>query len=119
MGRDHTKLRIFQRANALVDRAYLSTRALPPDERFGLQAQIRRAAISIPANIAEGSARDSVADYCRFLAMARGSARECAYLLAVAHRLGYLPDDALGLSGDYDHLSASLHAAIRTLRTIE
>ena len=119
MGRDHTKLRIFQRADGLVDRTYASTRRLPIDERFGLQAQIRRAAVSVPANIAEGLARRSVADYCRFLSVARGSARECGYLLAVAHRLGYMPPDALTLSGEYDHLAASLHAAIRTLQGLE
>ena len=76
VGRDHTKLRIFQRADALVDQAYLATREFPPAERYGLQAQIRRAAVSVPANIAEGSGRESIADYTADSWASRGAPPE-------------------------------------------
>jgi four helix bundle protein len=116
MGRDYRKFRAFQAADQLVVAAYSVTRSLPTEERYGMQAQIRRAAVSVPVNIVEGSARSTTADYCHFLDMARGSASECAYLLALAHRLTYVPAEALDIAQHYDHLSASLHGAVCSLR---
>lgn len=116
MGRDHRKLRIFQLADELVARTYAVTSDIPISERYGIQAQIRRAAVSVPTNIVEGSSRSTTADYCRFLEVARGSACECSYVLSIAHRLGYAPEDAVRIAESYDHLSASIHAALNTLR---
>jgi four helix bundle protein len=72
---------------------YAETRLFPTIERFGLVSQIRRAAMSIPANIAEGAARRSKKEFARFLAMSRGSANELCVLLEIAHRIGILKDD--------------------------
>ena len=94
MGRDHMKLTVFHKADELALLVYRQSGSFPADERFGLRAQLRRAALSIPTNIVEGSARDSRKDYVRFLDMALGSAAETAYLLHVATRLGYLEGDA-------------------------
>ena len=72
---------------------YQRTQPFPDDERFGLTAQMRRAAaVSISSNIVEGSARNSTADYTRFLDIAYGSVCEIQYQISLAHRLGYLPE---------------------------
>jgi four helix bundle protein len=78
----------------LVTAIYESSRAFPPDERFGLTAQMRRAAVSIPSNIAEGNDRSSRPDQVRFLIMARGSAAELETQLEIAVRLGFLSPEA-------------------------
>ena len=88
--RDHRKLEAFQLADALVLRIYEATRHFPSEERFALVVQMRRAAVSIGANIAEGSSRPSQTEYIRFLIIALGSARELEYELSIAARLGYL-----------------------------
>jgi four helix bundle protein len=93
MARDHRKLRVFQMADSLVLRIYKETRGFPDDERYGLRAQIRRAAVSTAANIVEGSARRREGEYCNFLNIATGSASEVQYLVGLAARLGYLTDD--------------------------
>ena len=82
---DFRNLDVWQAARRLTKSIYQTTRAFPVDERFGLQAQVRRAAISICANIAEGCGRNSDADFGRFLAMALGSASEleCEMVLAL------------------------------------
>jgi len=90
---------------------------MPDGERFGLQLQLRRAAVSAACNIVEGATRVGTNDYCRFLGISRGSARECAYLLRLASRLRLLPDRADALSARYEGLSAGLFSAIGRLRT--
>jgi four helix bundle protein len=80
---------VWQKAHQWVLRIYRSTRAFPPEERYGLTAQFRRAAISIPANIAEGFKKRGPADKCRFINIAQGSAEECRYYLILARDLEY------------------------------
>ena len=87
MARDYTRLRAFTAADDLVVDVYELTRGLPPDERYGLQSQIRRAAVSTPTNIVEGSVRRSDKHYLRYLESALGSACEVRYLLGLCSRL--------------------------------
>jgi len=100
MSRDPKKLHAFQLADSLVIDIYNATRHFPAAERYGLQAQLRRAAVSTPANIVEGSARRTSREYVQFLNIAVGSACEVRYLASLAHRLGYMQADeaaAIGL----------------------
>lgn len=89
--RDYTKIEAWQLADDLTVAVYECTRSFPREERYGLTSQLRRAACSVPANIAEGSARESHKEYLHFLYIARGSLTEAQYFLHLAHRLGYLP----------------------------
>jgi four helix bundle protein len=94
---DHTKLRSFELADELVFLIYQVTAGFPREELFGLTSQIRRAAISIPSNIVEGCARNSEAEYLRFLNIAFGSLRELHYQLGLANRLGFIGDQEFSL----------------------
>jgi four helix bundle protein len=91
--RDHTKLRAFELADEVAMLVYRVTAGFPKEELFGLTSQMRRAAVSVPSNIVEGCARDSEADYLRFLNMAFGSLRELHYQLNLSKRLGFLSDE--------------------------
>jgi four helix bundle protein len=92
--RDHTKLTAFALADELVLDIYAVTRRFPDDERYGLTAQMRRAAISVAANIVEASARPSEAEYLRLLCIAYGSAKELQYQITICVRLQYLDAEA-------------------------
>ena len=87
--RDHTKLRAFALADEVVLLIYQATRKFPKEETYGLTSQMRRAAVSVPSNIVEGCARESQAEYHRFLEIAFGSLRERHYQLGLSKRLGY------------------------------
>ena len=95
---------------------YGATRGLPPEERFGLQIQMRKAAVSTPTNLAEGAARRSTRDFLRFVEIAFGSAREVRYLLGLCVRLEYIaPDVAAPLIERYEALQAQLNSLLESL----
>jgi four helix bundle protein len=88
--RPHEKLKLWIRAVDFVVRIYELTNSFPKEEKFGLTSQIRRAAVSVPANIAEGAARQSHKEFVHFLSNVQGSASELSTELLIARRLGYL-----------------------------
>ena len=109
MSRDFKKLDVFHQADDLVFDVYRVTRRFPVEERYGLQAQLRRAALSVPTNIVEGSARQSNRDYAQFLRIALGSASEARYLVTVAARLEFMePAAGESLQTRFDRLVKGL-----------
>jgi four helix bundle protein len=86
----HTESEVWKAAMDLAVIAYRVTESLPPDERFGLIAQMRRAAASVPSNVAEGAGRETIREKRRFLIDARGSITEFETQLELCRRLGYL-----------------------------
>jgi len=93
MEKPHRRLEVWQWSMDLTMMVYELTKAFPAEEKFGLISQMRRAAVSIASNIAEGAARHSATDYARFLTMAIGSLSELDTQLELARRLGYCSDD--------------------------
>jgi len=89
-----TDLKVWQRSHNFVLEIYRLTAKFPSEERFGLVNQLRRAAASVPTNIAEGSKRQGNQDYARFLNIAEGSLAESEYLLMLSRDLRYLPREA-------------------------
>lgn len=87
---DFKQLAVWQKAHEATLEVYKITRSFPSDERFGLTSQIRRAAVSIGSNLAEGRGRKSDADFARFVRIALGSAYELQYQLLVARDIGYI-----------------------------
>src|SRR5262245_56696607 len=88
-------LRVWKRAHELVLKTYAVTAGFPKEERFGITDQLRRAIVSIPANIAEGSKRRRSADYARFINIAEGSAAEAEYLFLLCRDLGLTRSDTI------------------------
>jgi four helix bundle protein len=99
-------LLVWQKAHGFVLEVYAFTAMFPKQATYGLSLQMRRAAVSIPANIAEGFRRRGKADKARFLNMAEGSVEECRYFLILAKDLGY---------GDTQTLSVALEEVSRLL----
>ncbi len=115
--RDHSKLKAFELADQLVLNVYRVTADFPTSEQYGLTSQIRRATVSIASNIVEGCARNSLADYLRFLDMAYGSAREVSYQISIAKRLHFGNFQANSvLETDAIEISKVLNGLIRSLR---
>jgi four helix bundle protein len=107
-------------ADDLVVRVYHATRGLPVEERFGLQAQIRRAAVSAASNLVEGCARKTTREYGQFVNVSFGSAAEARYLLSVAFRLDMMAATAhQELDRAYESLLNGLQRLIATLETME
>ena len=98
---DFRNLQVWQKAHQFTLNVYRATKRFPDDERFGLTSQLRRAASSIEANLAEGCARGGDADFARFVQIAAGSASEVKCHLLLSRDLGYLE------SADYESLNAA------------
>lgn len=111
--RDFRDIKAWHKAHALVLRIYEASAGFPVEERYGLTSQMRRAAVSISANIAEGAGRDGDAELRRFLLIATGSASEVEYLVLLAHDLGFLTqDEQLALQNDIEEVKRMLSAFI-------
>lgn len=115
--RDFTGLISWQKAMALVEEIYRLSKQFPKEETYGLRTQIRRAAVSIPSNIAEGQGRDTVREFVRFLSIARGSIQELQTQLVLAQRLEFVEPTqtlkATELSHEVCRLVSALSKSIR------
>jgi four helix bundle protein len=110
-------LEVWRKAMGLVAVCYGLTRGFPKEELYGLTSQIRRAAVSIPANIAEGHARLHRGDYLRSLSVAMGSVTELETELLVARQLGYLTADEIRHASAWaDEVGRMLRAIVQALR---
>lgn len=92
---NYRDLKVWQSAMQLAEGVYRITAPFPSHEMYGLTSQLRRAAVSIPSNLAEGHARSTTRDYLRFVGIAQGSLAEAETQVELAHRLGYVPADDL------------------------
>ena len=111
----HKKLKVWQTARSLVKKVYEVTNQFPDSERFGLMNQLRRAIVSVPSNIAEGSSRETSVEFIRFLVIARGSLLEVDTQLTLAEDLAYMVySDAL--HSDIDCLLRQINRLISHLR---
>ena len=93
--RNNQELNVWQQGIELVKIVYLVTKSFPHEERYGLTSQMTRAAVSIPANIAEGSSRNSDKDNARFIQIALGSAFELQTFVVIARHMGWAQTDKL------------------------
>ena len=113
------ELRVWQAGISLVQSVCSSTKSFPREERWGLQTQIRQAAVSIPSNIAEGHNREHLGDYLRFLSIAQGSLAELETQIELASCLGYLPEATrLNLLQSLTALGKQLRALQHALRDL-
>ena len=107
--RPHEKLDVWKKSVEMVTTVYGVTKAFPADEKFGLTSQIRRAGVSVPANIAEGAARQSDKEFCQFLSIAQGSVSELETELLIAKNLGYISAE------DYDRIYDDINIIARMI----
>jgi four helix bundle protein len=115
--RPHQKLEAWIKALELVLEVYKGTEHFPREERYGLTGQIRRAAVSIPANIAEGAGRHSQKEFAHFLSNSQGSASELETELIIAHRLGYLTEAGFQkLTGQLERIGRLITGLTRHVR---
>ena len=114
--RQYRSIKAWQLADELTFGIYEVTKSFPKEELYGLVSQMRRASVSVPANIAEGAARASRKEYLQFLSIARGSLAELRYYVHLANRLGYLVNDRyaqLDLLGD--EVARVLHGLMESI----
>ena len=113
--RSFEDVEVWQRAHRWVLEIYRYSESFPKHEMFGLSSQLRRAAVSIPANFAEGFKKAGIADKLRFYNIAQGSMEECRYYLILANDLVY--GDTSDLKADIEIVSKMLEAYMRAIRS--
>jgi four helix bundle protein len=113
--RSHRSLNAWKEAMALVIDVYALTATLPQNEQYGLVSQLRRAAVSVPANIAEGAARNGSKEFLHFLGIASGSLSELDTLIDLAKQLGYV-EDTEELNAKVDDVSGLVMGLLSSIR---
>lgn len=114
----HKQMNTWKQAVALVTRTYRATEAFPKKEMFGLTSQMRRAAVSIPSNIAEGAAHGGPREYIRFLRIATGSVSELETQFIVAEQLGFINSNLLAdILKEIESVKKLLFGVIRNQKT--
>lgn len=113
--RKHHRLLVWKESIELVKQVYELSSHYPKDELYGLTSQMRRAVVSVPSNIAEGAARDSSAEFVRFLIISRGSLSELETQLLIAKELGYYYDDKV--LGQIEKVFALIGGLIKQVRS--
>lgn len=104
------ELKVWQKGRSLVKEVYMMTKQFPEDERFGLTSQLRRSAVSIPSNIAEGSGRGTGKDFSKFLNISLGSAYELETQLILSYDLNYISENTFnGISIKIGEIQKMLH----------
>jgi len=112
-GRPHKKLLVWQKSMDLIEQIYRVTKTFPEEERYGLVSQMRRAAISMATNIAEGAARQTVKEATQFFFISRGSMSELDTQLEIAKRLGFLDAEQHdAMISDLEQVSALMNGLI-------
>jgi four helix bundle protein len=107
----------WQKAHAFVVMVYQATKDFPSFERYGLCSQFQRAAVSIPANIAEGYRKDGMADKLRFLNIAQGSLEECRYYILLSYDLNYIDNNLYNvMNASIEETSKLLNAYYRGIK---
>ncbi len=115
--KDFRSLKVWEKAHGLTLAIYKSTEQFPKQELYSLTNQIQRAAVSVPANIAEGCGKDSEAELKRYFVIAMGSASELEYLLLLACELGYLqPNTYQSIQNDLVEMRKMLNSFIQKLK---
>ena len=115
--KDFRKLSVWQKAHQMAVEVYGATAYFPRDEIYGLTSQIRRASVSVPANIAEGCGRQGDAEFGRFLQIAMGSASELEYHFLLARELGFMKEkDFMSLSNQVGEVKRMLTVLIQKLK---
>ncbi|MHB0945598.1 MAG: four helix bundle protein [Sedimentisphaerales bacterium] len=112
--KNFTDLLVWQKAHSFVMSIYRLCEKFPKSETYGLISQMRRAAVSIPANIAEGFGKSSIKDKMRFLEISKGSLEECRYYLILAGELGYCESNVM--MANLEEVAKLLNASQQSLR---
>jgi four helix bundle protein len=113
--RGHRSLPVWKASIEMIEAFYVASAKFPREEMFGLQSQMRRAAVSVAANIAEGAARKSTAELVQFLYIANGSLSELDTHLEIAARLGFVQEKET-LQSQLDHVQGQVLAVIQSLK---
>ncbi len=114
---DYRQLRVWAQAHQVALQVYRITEGFPRSERYGIVAQLRSAAVSVPSNLAEGSGRGSLMEMARYASVSLGSASELEYQLLLSRDLGYLDAGTHDrLAEEVDHVRRMLGSLAKTLR---
>ena len=118
MGKNFKNIRAWELADKLAISIYKFTKNFPKEELYGITSQIRRAAVSVPSNIAEGAARNSGKEFVQFLYIAQGSLSEIEYLIYLSRNLGFLNDENYAaLEEIRSECAKTLHGLITVVRS--